>query len=99
MAAFFLGCNRNKRSIVLDLKKEEGRAALLKLAEDADVLDGQALLQLPAPLQHFEPQRVAALGSQLGPDRRGRGELVHRVAGVPERRMIIWLAPKWPMRS
>ena len=38
MAAFFLGCNRNKRSIVLDLKKEEGRAALLKLAEDADVL-------------------------------------------------------------
>lgn len=38
MAAFFLGCNRSKRSIVLDLKKDDGRAALFKLAETADVL-------------------------------------------------------------
>src|SRR2546428_3450272 len=34
MAAFFLGCNRNKRSIVLDLKNEAGRRALRKLAEN-----------------------------------------------------------------
>ena len=38
MAALYLTCNRNKRSIVLDLKQESGRAAVLKLAEPADVL-------------------------------------------------------------
>ena len=38
MAAFFLGCNRNKRSLVLDLKLEAGRQAMAKLAAGADVL-------------------------------------------------------------
>jgi crotonobetainyl-CoA:carnitine CoA-transferase CaiB-like acyl-CoA transferase len=38
MAALYLTCNRNKRDIVLDLKQEAGRNALLKLAENADVL-------------------------------------------------------------
>lgn len=36
--AFFLGVNRNKRGIVLDLKSEDGRAAALALAAEADVL-------------------------------------------------------------
>lgn len=36
--AFFLGVNRNKRSIVLDLKSEAGRAAARALAAEADVL-------------------------------------------------------------
>jgi formyl-CoA transferase len=36
--AFFLGVNRNKRGIVLDLKSEAGRAAALALAAEADVL-------------------------------------------------------------
>ncbi|EGD03575.1 Alpha-methylacyl-CoA racemase [Burkholderia sp. TJI49] len=36
--AFFLGVNRNKRGIVLDLKTEAGRAAALALAAQADVL-------------------------------------------------------------
>lgn len=38
VASYFLGLNRNKRNIVLDFKKEEDRATLLDLLEDADVL-------------------------------------------------------------
>lgn len=37
-AAYFLGVNRNKRSMGLDLSKPEGRAVLLRLLEKADVL-------------------------------------------------------------
>ncbi|WGS18875.1 MULTISPECIES: CoA transferase [unclassified Bradyrhizobium] len=37
MGAMYLQGNRNKRSIVLDLKKAGGRAALLRLAATADV--------------------------------------------------------------
>jgi crotonobetainyl-CoA:carnitine CoA-transferase CaiB-like acyl-CoA transferase len=37
-AAYFLGANRNKRSITLDLASESGREALLALLQDADVL-------------------------------------------------------------
>ncbi|MGY8994598.1 MAG: CoA transferase, partial [Rhodospirillales bacterium] len=36
MAALFLTCNRNKRSLVLDLKQKSGRSALFKLTETAD---------------------------------------------------------------
>ena len=38
MGPLYLQCNRNKRSIVLDLKTEAGKAAILALAEVADVL-------------------------------------------------------------
>ena len=38
MAALYLTCNRNKRGLVLDLKKPAGREAVLRLARDADVL-------------------------------------------------------------
>jgi crotonobetainyl-CoA:carnitine CoA-transferase CaiB-like acyl-CoA transferase len=51
MAAFFLGCNRNKRSIVLDLKNDAGRAALFELAKTADVL-----------MHNYRPEPAARLG-------------------------------------
>ena len=50
MAAFFLACNRNKRSLVLDLKQDAGRAALVRLAATADVL-----------LHNFRPEPAARL--------------------------------------
>ncbi len=38
MGSIYLHLNRNKRSIVLNLKSEEGRAACLELAKESDVL-------------------------------------------------------------
>src|SRR5947207_4358556 len=38
MAAYFLSVNRNKKSLVLDLKRPAAREALLRLAETSDVL-------------------------------------------------------------
>ncbi len=37
-ASYFLGVNRNKRSIAVDIGKLEGRAIILRLLADADVL-------------------------------------------------------------
>jgi len=37
-AAYFMGVNRNKKSIALDLRSEGGRQVLLRLLEDADIL-------------------------------------------------------------
>jgi crotonobetainyl-CoA:carnitine CoA-transferase CaiB-like acyl-CoA transferase len=54
MAAAFLGVNRAKRSIVLDLKQASAREALLRLVDESDVL-----------LHSMRPQKMAALG--LGP--------------------------------
>ena len=51
MSASFLHNNRNKRSIVLDLKSEAGRAALLRIAARADVF-----------VQNFRPGVVERLG-------------------------------------
>ena len=51
MAALYLTCNRNKRSIVLDLKSADGLAAALKLAGKADVM-----------VHNFRPQAMARLG-------------------------------------
>ncbi len=51
MAALFLTCNRNKRSIVLDLKQESAREVLLKLAESADVL-----------IHNYRPRAMKKLG-------------------------------------
>jgi len=51
MGAFYLACNRNKRSIVLDLKQPAARDALLRLARDANVL-----------LHNYRPQAARRLG-------------------------------------
>ncbi|MGI9502170.1 MAG: CaiB/BaiF CoA transferase family protein, partial [Geminicoccaceae bacterium] len=55
MTALFLGSNRNKRSIVLDLKREAARAALWRLIDGADML-----------VHNIRPQKMARLG--LDPD-------------------------------
>ncbi len=51
MGAFYLAVNRNKRSIVLDLKQESARRVLLRLAEGADVL-----------LHNYRPRAARRLG-------------------------------------
>src|SRR5439155_1147144 len=37
-ATVFMAVNRNKRSVLLDIRSPDGRAALLKLVETADVV-------------------------------------------------------------
>ena len=37
-ASYFIGVNRNKRAMAVDLRKPEGQKIILKLLEDADVL-------------------------------------------------------------
>src|SRR5690606_25686449 len=51
MGALYLHLNRNKRSIVLDLKSEAGREACLRLTQSADVL-----------LYNTRPQSMQRLG-------------------------------------
>ena len=47
----FFSCNRGKKSIALDLKSEEGKKILLKLASEADVF-----------MQNFRPGAIERMG-------------------------------------
>jgi crotonobetainyl-CoA:carnitine CoA-transferase CaiB-like acyl-CoA transferase len=51
MTGFFAQFNRNKRSVKLDLKSDEGREALLKLVDAADVL-----------VENYRPKVMQRLG-------------------------------------
>jgi len=51
MASLFLGVNRNKRSIALDLKAPPGREVLLRLVDTADVF-----------VHNIRPQKLRSLG-------------------------------------
>lgn len=51
MAAAFIGVNRNKRSVVLDIKNSSNKQALLALIDEADVF-----------MHNVRPQKLKALG-------------------------------------
>lgn len=51
LSAYFLSCNRNKRSLTLDLGRPEGAEVFRKLAERSDVV-----------LENFRPSSAAKLG-------------------------------------
>jgi len=55
MAALYLNTNRNKRGVVLDLKQPLARAALLRLAETADVF-----------IHSMRPRAIERLGLAYG---------------------------------
>src|SRR5260221_10911708 len=65
-AAYFVGINRNKRSIGLDLASEGGRAVLMRMLEDADVL-----------IENFKPGTLDKWGIGEGVLRARVPKLVH----------------------
>jgi formyl-CoA transferase len=71
-ASYFIGINRNKRSIALDIGKPEGRAVLLRLLEGADVL-----------IENFKPGAMEKWGLGYAADLEPRFPgLIHcRVSG------------------
>jgi len=70
MGAFFLNMNRNKRSIVLDLKQAASRATLLSLVETADVF-----------VHSMRPSAVERLGISYSELSRRNKRLVYASAG------------------
>ena len=71
-ASYFLGVNRNKRAMALDLARPEGRAVLLRLLEGADVL-----------IENFKPGAMERWGLGYAADLAPRfPRLIHcRVSG------------------
>ena len=69
MSGIFLNLNRNKRSIVLDLKQPAGRKALLRLAATADIF-----------IHAMRPRAIAALGLDDPAVRAHRPDIVYCAA-------------------
>jgi len=69
MGPLFLQANRNKRSVVLDLKTPEGKQAILCLANRADVL-----------VSNVRPQGLARLGLDYDSVRAGNDRIIYCVA-------------------
>jgi crotonobetainyl-CoA:carnitine CoA-transferase CaiB-like acyl-CoA transferase len=65
-AAFFMGLNRGKRGIAIDLKKPEGVELCLRLAEKMDVL-----------IENFRPGTMERLGLGYEAVRARNGELIY----------------------
>jgi crotonobetainyl-CoA:carnitine CoA-transferase CaiB-like acyl-CoA transferase len=65
-AGFFTYFNRNKKSISLDIKSEQGRMILLRLVEHADVL-----------IENFGPETVERLGIGYEECRRRNPRLIY----------------------
>jgi crotonobetainyl-CoA:carnitine CoA-transferase CaiB-like acyl-CoA transferase len=65
-SAAFLAMNRNKRSVAIDLKSEEARAALLRLAETCDVV-----------VENFRPGVMDRLGLGYEDFRRVRPDIIY----------------------
>ena len=63
-SAYFLGINRNKESVALDLKSEEGKRALLRLCAKADVV-----------IENFRPGVMKRLGADY--ESIGREDLIY----------------------
>jgi crotonobetainyl-CoA:carnitine CoA-transferase CaiB-like acyl-CoA transferase len=69
MGPLFLQANRNKRSVVLDLKTPEGGRAIARLANRADVL-----------VSNVRPQGLARLGLDYDSVRAGNSRIIYCIA-------------------
>ena len=70
MAAYFLNVNRNKKSLVLDLKRPAAQAALLRLAATADVF-----------LHNMRPGAASRLGIDYAAVRTANPRVIYASAG------------------
>jgi crotonobetainyl-CoA:carnitine CoA-transferase CaiB-like acyl-CoA transferase len=66
MAGVFLNCNRNKRSVVIDLTTDDGRRALKALADGADVF-----------VTNMRPSALTKCGADAETLRAGHPQLVY----------------------